>query len=146
MLAAKYSFLFKKRDEMTPAERRWKWVKKTALPKDLVELMDKLQSNKKTKKEKVKQQVTTEQSVDQVETQGEFVTQLRARNDIDVDYTDPANVKERLEYLKKDRIKGKYSADYHVRVLNLMHEKLPDREENTTMKVEVLLLLIGTLF
>ena len=27
---------------MTPAERRWKWVKKTALPKDLVDLMDKL--------------------------------------------------------------------------------------------------------
>jgi len=50
-LAAKYSFLFKKRDEMTPAERRWKWVKKAALPKDLVELMEKL-ANKKLKKKK----------------------------------------------------------------------------------------------
>lgn len=74
------------------------------------------------------------------------MTQLRARNDIDVDYTDAYNVKERLEFLKKDRIKGKYSADYHVRVLNLMFEKMPDREEDTTLKVEVLLLMIGTLF
>lgn len=39
-VAAKYSFLFKKRDEMTPAERRWKWVIKSSLPKDLVDLMD----------------------------------------------------------------------------------------------------------
>jgi hypothetical protein len=36
---------------MTPAERRWKWVKKAALPKDLVELMEKL-ANKKLKKKK----------------------------------------------------------------------------------------------
>ena len=38
-LAAKYSFLFKKREDMTPAERRWKWVKKEALPKELADLI-----------------------------------------------------------------------------------------------------------
>jgi hypothetical protein len=36
---------------MTPAERRWKWVIKSALPKDLVELMEKL-ANSKAKKKK----------------------------------------------------------------------------------------------
>jgi len=59
-LAAKYSFLFKKRDEMTPQERRWKWVKKSALPKDLVELMDKLTKDKKKKKDTTIKKVVTE--------------------------------------------------------------------------------------
>jgi len=36
---------------MTPAERRWKWVKKDAIPEDLAELMEKL-SRKKGKKVK----------------------------------------------------------------------------------------------
>ena len=75
------------------------------------------------------------------------MTQVHARNDLAVDYTNSFNVKERLEFLKKERIKGKYSADYHVRVMNLIIEKMPDKEESDiTLKVEVLLLLIGTLF
>jgi hypothetical protein len=146
-LAAKYSFLFKKRDEMTPAERRWKWVKKSALPKDLVELMETLTKDKKKKKESTVKEVTEETEKDQLEAGGaDFVTLLSARNDLDVDYTNAFNVKERLEYLKKDRIKGKYSPEYHVRVMSLMIEKMPDRDEDVTLKVEVLLLMIGTLF
>jgi len=44
---------------MTPAERRWKWVKKASLPKDLVELMEKLANKKlKKKKETVKKETT----------------------------------------------------------------------------------------
>ena len=133
---------------MTPAERRWKWVKKQALPKDLLELMEKLANTKaKKKKDQTIKKVTTEAVGLEQEPSSDFVTQLRARNDIDVDYTNSFNVKERLEFLKKDRIKGKYSPEYHVKVLNLMIEKMPDREENdVTLKVEVLLLMIGTLF
>jgi len=48
-LRAKYAFLFKTREEMTPTERRWKWVKKEHLPQDLKDLMEKL-SKKKPKK------------------------------------------------------------------------------------------------
>lgn len=147
-LAAKYSFLFKKRDEMTPAERRWKWVKKQALPKDLLELMEKLANTKaKKKKEQTIKKVTAEAVGVEQEPSSDFVTQLRARNDIDIDYTNSFNVKERLEFLKKDRIKGKYSPEYHVKVLSLMTEKMPDKEDaDVTLKVEVLLLMIGTLF
>jgi len=36
---------------MLPAERRWKWVKKDALPEDLADLIEKL-SRKKSKKDK----------------------------------------------------------------------------------------------
>jgi translation initiation factor 3 subunit C len=45
---------------MTPQERRWKWVKKSALPKDLVELMDKLTKDKKKKKDTTIKKVVTE--------------------------------------------------------------------------------------
>jgi hypothetical protein len=41
-LKKKYLFLWKDREEMTPEERRWKWVKPEQLPVDLKELMDKL--------------------------------------------------------------------------------------------------------
>ena len=146
-LAAKYSFLFKKRDEMTPAERRWKWVKKAALPKDLVELMEKLANKKLKKKKETVKKETAEAVQGEAEPSSDFVTQLRARNDIDVDYTNSFNVQERLDYIKKDRIKGKYHPEYHVKVLNLMIEKMPDKEDaDITLKVEVLLLMIGTLF
>lgn len=36
----KYAFLWRSREEMTASERRWKWVKKEALPVDLSKLMD----------------------------------------------------------------------------------------------------------
>lgn len=48
--------------------------------------------------------------------------------------------------MKKDRIKGKYSPEYHVKVLNLMVDKMPEKEEDVALKVEVLILMIGTLF
>jgi hypothetical protein len=72
---------------------------------------------------------------------------VHARNDLAVDYNVVFNVRERLEFLKKERIKGKFSPDYHVQVMNLMVENMPDKEEiDITLKVEVLILLVGTLF
>ena len=38
---------------MTPSERRWKWVKREAMPEDLIKLLDQL-ANKKQKKQKEK--------------------------------------------------------------------------------------------
>lgn len=76
----------------------------------------------------------------------DFVTLLSARNDLDVDYTNSFNVKERLELLKKDRMKGKYSPDYHAKVMQCMVDQMPSKDEDVTLKVEVLLLMIGTLF
>lgn len=54
-LRKKYAFLWKDREEMTPEERRWKWVKKENLPQDLNELIEKL-SAKKPKKQKQAQE------------------------------------------------------------------------------------------
>jgi hypothetical protein len=131
---------------MTPAERRWKWVKKSAMPKDLLELMEKLTKDKKKKKESTTKKTITDSGAVSNEPSTDFITQLHTRNDIDVDYTVSFNVKERLDYLKKDRIKGKYSPEYHVKVLNLMVDKMPDKDEDVSLKVEVLILMIGTLF
>ena len=101
-LRTKYSFLFKEREEMIPEERRWKWVKKETLPEDLGELMDKL-SRKKGKK--VKAAPTGEVKVNKEDEEGtkenaaEFVTTVRTRNDLQIDYTQIKNVRQELEIL-----------------------------------------------
>jgi hypothetical protein len=102
-IRTKFSFLFKERDEMIPEERRWTWVKKEALPEDLCELMEKL-SRKKGKKVKA---APTEAQKDKKGAEdgaadinaSEFVTTVRTRNDLLVDYTIIHNVRERLEIL-----------------------------------------------
>ena len=109
---------------MIPEERRWKWVKKDALPEDLNDLMEKL-SRKKGKKVKA---APTEAQKDKKETEdgaadnasSEFVTQVRTRNDLQVDYTIIHNVRERLEILTQERFKGKFNMQFHVQVLSMM--------------------------
>jgi len=38
-LKAKYHFLFKPREEMTPSERRWKWVRRDCLPEEMIKII-----------------------------------------------------------------------------------------------------------
>jgi len=117
-LKKRYLWLWKDREEMTPEERRWKWVKKENMPADLIELMD-LLSRKKQKVKKEKIEKTKETDVDQnnLLDEEEYITQVKSRNDLTIDYTVVANVKERLEVLKQERFKGKYALHFHVEVL-----------------------------
>lgn len=109
---------------MIPEERRWKWVKKEALPEDLAELMEKL-SRKKSKKVKaapsdaLKDKKGAEDGTAD-NAASEFVTTVRTRNDLLVDYTIMQNVRERLEILTQERFKGKFNMLFHVQVLTLM--------------------------
>ena len=100
-LRKRYLWLWKEREEMTPEERRWKWVKKENMPTDLIELMDLLSKKKiKTKKEKtdkIKDKDGIEDDEEEVE---DHITAVNTRNDLYIDYTQVANVKERLEVLK----------------------------------------------
>lgn len=70
---------------MIPEERRWKWVKKEALPEDLSDLIEKL-SRKKGKKAKVAPTEATKDKTVVAEgaenAASEFVTQVRTRNDL----------------------------------------------------------------
>lgn len=127
-LRTKFGFLFKERDEMIPEERRWKWVKKEALPEDLSDLIEKL-SRKKGKKAKVAPTEATKDKTVVAEgaenAASEFVTQVRTRNDLQLDYTVVQNVRERLEILTQERFKGKFNMQFHVQVLSMMAEQMP---------------------
>lgn len=97
-LKKKYAFLWKEREEMSNEERRWKWVKKECLPDDLTELIDKL-STKKQKKVTVAKK-REEESVEEEVDQAEYITTVKTRDDLTIDYTVVANVKTYLEILK----------------------------------------------
>lgn len=74
-------------------------------------------------------------------------TQVNVRDDLEVDYTIILNVNEKLTILKEERIKRKFSATFHVAVLTRMAEQMPFVEyEDLKLKIEVLVLLVGTLF
>jgi hypothetical protein len=109
---------------MLPEERRWKWVKKENLPEDFVELMEKLSSKKGKgeKKERVVSLVTEKKDEGDDEEQNEYITEVKTRNDLLIDYSIILNVKERLEILTQERFKGKFSMDFHVLVLTRMAE------------------------
>lgn len=109
---------------MAPEERRWKWVKKEALPEDLSELMEKL-SRKKGKGDKATRKEAKASAKEDVDTVvdgdvTEFVTTVRTRNDLQIDYTIIFNVKERLEILTLERFKGKFNMQFHIQVLTQM--------------------------
>ena len=52
-----------------------------------------------------------------------------------------------MDALKAERVKTKYSPDYHVKTLTLIKNQMPCTEPHQiSMKVEVVILLVGTLF
>jgi len=149
-LRKKYAFLWKQRDEMTASERRWKWVKKESLPSDLVELMAMLLGGKKKDKgakgaerdgddEKPKEQ-------QEKEVKEEALTQIK-RDYLSVDYHLFVNCQETLQALKEERLKTKYSAEYHALVLGKIFAEMPCQAPNEIrMKIEIIIYLVGTLF
>lgn len=144
-LKKKYAFLWKERDEMTNEERRWKWVKKECLPDDLTELIEKL-STKKQKKVTVAKK-REEESVEEEVDQTEYITTVKTRDDLSIDYSVVQNVKTYLEILKQERFKGKFSPVFHVQVLSRMADQMSDNLDlnETRVKVTVMVLLVGTL-
>lgn len=114
-LKKRYLWLWKDREEMTPEERRWKWVKKENMPTDLIELMDMLSKKKqKVKKERTEKQKDNTEGAAVVSDEEEYITEVKTRNDLFIDYTIVANVKERVEVLRQERFKGKYALMFHV--------------------------------
>ena len=125
---------------MTPVERRWKWVKKEALPTDLVQLMDKLTKKKKNKDEKAdgEEDESKPKEREKVEKE-EFLTKIK-RDYLTEDFTVIMNVKEVLGLLKEERLKSKYSAEYHAEVLKKITENMPcATPEEIKMKIEVII-------
>jgi len=76
-LKKKYPWFFgKDRDQLTPEERRWKWVKEENWPEDLKEF---IASKKKTKDVKVRRiKDDNENAGDDIE----FITSVKVRDDL----------------------------------------------------------------
>ena len=130
---------------MTPAERRWKWVRPSELPEDLQELMAKL-SKKKSKKQGEKLDRHQKRDHADSSSEEEFVTVVKTRDELTTDYSLPLKVKESLEVLTQERFKGKFSSSFHVQVLSRMADMMleSDNLSEIKLKVNVLVYLIGT--
>ena len=131
---------------MTATERRWKWVKQDCLPQDLVQLMDKLKKPKKKDKEvdddgneKPKERETKEARED-------VMTQIK-RDYLNDDFSLFPTVKEVIELLKEERMKAKFSADYHARVLDKIFNEMPCKEAHEIKtKIEVISMQVNMIF
>ena len=114
-LKQKYIFLFKAREDMTPTERRWKWVRQDCLPEDMKEI---LQIGKKKKKEKEDKKKLSKKG--DTDDEDDYITKVNVRNDLELDYTEYANVHDILKILKEERRKERFNFNYHAQVLSKM--------------------------
>lgn len=103
---------------MTASERRWKWVKKESQPAELNKLLEQLSGNKKKKKETAAD--GEEDDENKVKEEGvekeDFMTEIK-RDYLSMDFTIYPTCQEVLVALKEERMKAKYSAEYHTLVL-----------------------------
>lgn len=108
--------MFKDREDLTPLERRWKWVKEECYPEDLEKLIGILKGGKKPKNADENDDENEKKTKEVVDpnTKEYFETVLKTRDDLEIDYTNLYNVKTRLEILTEEKFKGKYSAKFHV--------------------------------
>ena len=109
-LRAKYPFIWKPLEEWQPSERRWKWVKKECLPLDLKNLLYKPEKEGKKEKEKVRVEGPNNEN----EAKEEFMTIVNTQQWLQDDYRIIVNVRDNLEALKQQRLKGKFDSKYHA--------------------------------
>ena len=133
---------------MTASERRWKWVKKESQPAELNKLLEQLSGNKKKKKETAAD--GEEDDENKVKEEGvekeDFMTEIK-RDYLSMDFTIYPTCQEVLVALKEERMKAKYSAEYHTLVLQKILDEMPCVESHEiTMKVETIILLVSTFF
>ena len=121
----KYAFIWKSREEMTATERRWKWVKQECLPEDLQKLMEQLTGKKKKKNDKKEEESGEEDQENKVKVEKEeFRTEIK-HDYLSMDFTVYTTCQEVLEALREERVKSKYSADYHMQVLEKILAEMP---------------------
>jgi len=139
-------FLWKSREEMTATERRWKWVKKESLPADLVTLMDKLRKPSKADKQVDEDGNEQKKVREEKEVREDVMTQIK-RDYLNDDFTLFPICKEVIDLLKEERMKSKFSADYHAQVLDKIFLTMPSVEPHEIKtKIEVISMQVNMLF
>jgi hypothetical protein len=133
----------KPREELTPAQRRLKWVKFDRLPQHLQDVLGK----KKPKKPEVKKPVEDDQpkpnpNIPKQDDTGDKVTVLNLKDDFLIDYTKPENIHNKLKEIKEEQLRGKKHAHHHVAILTFMLEKATEPRQ----KVEIYLNLLNAIF
>lgn len=136
-LPKKYAFLAMPRDQITPAQRRWKWVKFECLPEEMKKF---IRPPKEEKKAKVKDEGAKEKKI-KVEVTEQTV---EIEEDKDLDFSKMDNVEKILTKLKNQQTSRKnFSIESHIEVFNLI---LAAQAQNLNLSIEVMMLLIATHF
>ena len=77
----------------------------------------------------------------------EFITVVNTQQWLQDDYTITVNVKENLDSLKQQRLKGKFDSQYHAKVLQKMIDEMPAKsQDEVKLKINVIIYLVSTLF
>ena len=144
-LKAKYAFLFKSREDLTPQERRWAWVKISAYPEELTNLIESLKKKKVTKK--VDKDKTKDDKEEDDLDKEDFITEVKGRDDLLIDYTVIENVTLKLEDLALERKTAKYNAQFHSEIYDKMLEQMPkESNDNKKTRIEIIILLVSSKF
>lgn len=110
------------RDQMTPAQRRLKWVKFERLPQHLQDIMNKKKASK-VREPKPPKEAAGEEGKATKEAQKKDATQVEKEaketqldtksNYATIDFTKPDNVQKKLKELQDERMRSKFDPKYH---------------------------------
>lgn len=148
-LPKKYAFLALAREEMTPAQRRWRWVKYEFLPDDMKPFFPappgmKAEKPKPTKPDANAQAEEKKPKVVEKKDEEKFEAAI-VEEDKDIDHSVPANVERLLikyrNHLSQSR--RNYDLAYNIQVLLLMLEA---QKANLELAVEILIVLLTSYF
>lgn len=135
-LPKKYAFLALPRDQITPAQRRWKWVKFECLPEEMKKF---IRPPKAEKEVKIKDPTAVKKP------KAEVVEQVvEIEEDNDLDFTKMDNVEKTLTKLKNQQTSRKnFNIENHIEIFNMI---LVAQAQNLNLSIEVTMLLISTFF
>jgi len=138
-LPKKYAFLALPREQMTPVQRRWKWVAFDQLPEDM-KLFINPPSKKRVKKTDAEKKKDTAAKADTEIKEQPVVLE----DDKDLDFTKLDNVELIITKYKNQQTSRKnFDIDLHIDIYNKI---LVCQAENLNIKIEVTMLLVTTYF
>ena len=138
------------REQLTPAQRRLKWVKIEKLPLYLQELL----SKKKKKEPKETSGKTKDEDEDAPKKvvppigsvapgeKEDKETVLNLKNDFLIDYTKTDNVHNKLKEIQEEQLRGKKHAKHHAILLVYILERATEPRQ----RVDIYLNLLNSIF
>lgn len=129
------------RDQMTPAQRRLKWMKRECLPEKIRDILDRMDKEKIEVKPKPKP-VDTEKPVVVVGAEDYKETAINVKVDFQLDYSKPENVITKLKDIMLRKNKGKHDPKFLIELFSFMLKSIKDER----LQLDVTLNLISSMF